>query len=81
VAVAHEWFLEGKEAGLEEGLVKGREEGERAALAATLSKLICLRFRAVPRGCAARIDAASKVDLERWLERVLTAESLNDLFA
>jgi hypothetical protein len=89
LTAAQEWMLEGMEKGLEEGLAKGRlegkvegrEEGERAAFASTLNKLARLRFREVPADCAARIDAATKPDLERWLERILTAETLEDLFA
>jgi len=73
MTAAQERFLEGKEEGL--------EEGERAALSSTLSKLARLRFRDVPPDRAARIEAASKADLERWLERILTAETLDDLFA
>jgi len=92
MTAAQEWFLEGKEEGRlegkeegrlegkEEGRLEGKEEGERAALAATLSKLARLRFRNVPPDCAARIETASKADLERWLERFVTAETLDDLF-
>jgi len=29
---------------------------------------------------AARISAASRAELERWLDAILTAERLNDLF-
>ena len=77
LTAAQEWMLEGMEKGLEEG----REEGERAAFASTLNKLARLRFREVPADCAARIDAATKADLERWLESFVTAETLDDLFA
>jgi hypothetical protein len=77
LTAAQEWMLEGMEKGLE----KGREEGERAAFASTLNKLARLRFREVPADCAARIDAATKADLERWLESFVTAETLDDLFA
>jgi hypothetical protein len=81
MTAAQEWFLEGKQEGRTEGREEGREEGARAALASTLSKLARLRFRDIPPESAARIDSASKVDLERWLERFVTAETLDDLFA
>ena len=81
MTAAQEWMLEGMEKGLEQGLEKGREEGERSALASTLNKLARLRFREVPAETVARIDAATKADLERWLERFVTAETLDDLFA
>ena len=85
MTAAQEWMLEGMGKGREEGVAKGRqeglEEGERAALASTLAKLVRLRFRDAPPDCAARIDTATKADLERWLERFVTAETLDDLLA
>jgi hypothetical protein len=73
MTAAQEWMLE--------GLENGRPEVERAALASVLTKLARLRFREVPVETIARIDAATKADLERWLERFVTAETLDDLFA
>ena len=85
MTAAQEWFLEGKQEGRtegrEEGLEQGMEKGERMALASMLTKLARLRFRDVPPDSAARIESAPKADLERWLERILTAETLDDLFA
>jgi hypothetical protein len=40
-----------------------------------------LRFRDIPPEAIARIEAAHKPELESWLERILTAETLEDLFA
>jgi hypothetical protein len=73
MTAAQEWFLEGKEEGL--------EAGERRALASTLTRQVRLRFRDIPPEAVARIEAATKPELERWLERILTAETLDDLFA
>ena len=85
MTAAEEWMLEGLEKGLakgmEKGLAKGREEGERAALAAVVLVQARLRFRDVPAEAVARIEAAPKPELERWIERILTAETLDDLFA
>ena len=89
MTAAQEWMLEGREKGLKQGLEKGREEGreegrqegERIALASTLVQLMRLRFRVVPLEISARVDAATKADLQRWIERILTAETLDDLFA
>ena len=77
MTAAQEWMLEGMEKGLEQGM----EKGERMALASMLTKQIRLRFRDVPPDCTARIEAASKAELERWLERFVTAETLDDVFA
>ena len=81
MTAAQEWFLEGKQEGRTEGLEQGMEKGERMALASMLTKLARLRFRDVPPDSAARIESASKTELERWLERILTAETLDDVFA
>ena len=72
---------EGRQEGRLEGQLEGREEGERAALASTLTRLIRLRFRDIPAETVARIEAASKSELNGWIERILTAETLDDLFA
>ena len=77
MTAAQEWMLEG----LEKGLQQGRQEGERAALESTLTRLVRLRFREMPNHLNARIEAATKLELERWIERILTAETLDDLFA
>ena len=45
-----------------------------------LLRLARLRFGEVPAETAARIEAAPKADLERFIEGILTAERLNDLF-
>jgi hypothetical protein len=35
----------------------------------------------MPNHLNARIEAATTLELERWIERILTAETLDDLFA
>ena len=97
MTAAQEWMLEGMEKGLakgrQEGLAKGRQEGrqegrhegrqegERAALAAVVLVQARLRFRDIPAETVARIEAAPKSALNRWIERILTAETLDELFA
>ena len=58
---------------------EGREAGTRHALAATLHKLLRLRFGGIPAAAAMRIEAAPTPELERWIEGVLTADSLDTL--
>ena len=55
-------------------------EGERAALKATLTRLVRLRFRDVPSDVTTRTEAATTPDLERWIERILTVEQVEALF-
>jgi hypothetical protein len=81
MTAAQEWMLEGMEKGLEKGREEGRQEGEHTALVSTLAQLIRLRFRALPPEVTPRIEAASKAELQRWIERILTAETLDDLLA
>ncbi len=64
-----------------QGEAKGRAEGEANALADVLSKLLTLKFGALPEDIMARIGSASVDQLDRWVERVLTAESLDDVLA
>ena len=73
--------LEGLERGLQRGREEGREEGERLALAAILLRQARLRFGTLPGPTIARVEAAETPELERWLEAILTAERLDDLFA
>lgn len=58
-----------------------RAEGERAGLARLLMHLLAQRFGEVPAEVEARIRQASADTLTRWAERVLTAESIEDVLA
>jgi hypothetical protein len=60
---------------------RGREQGRLAGEAKTLLKQLALRFGPVPEGIVARVRSASEAELDRWVERVLTAASLDDVFA
>lgn len=61
---------EGREEGLHEGLLRGKRE--------TLKRLLAARFRTLPPSVEARIDAvASAEELDGYLDRVLTAASLD----
>jgi predicted transposase YdaD len=62
--------------GFDEGIEKGIEKGQRAMLLRLLGR----RFGAVPEPIAARVDAATLPELERWSDRVLDAASLDDIF-
>jgi Domain of unknown function (DUF4351) len=62
---------------VEFGKDQGRLEGE----AKLLLRQLALRFRTVPDEVATRVRSASEAELERWGERVLTAASLDEVFA
>ena len=68
-------FAEGREQGLEKGLEKGMLEGQRTALRKQLEH----RFGPLPEDALARIETARRTQIDRWLERVLSAGSLRDV--
>ena len=74
------WFEDYKqklyEEGRKEGRERGREEGERNVLLRQLRT----RFDRVPAAAVARINVAELADLERWAERVLSAQTLDEVF-
>ena len=55
---------------------EGKAEGEALAL----QKLLKKRFGAVPSDVLAKISAASLGQIDTWLDQVLDARSLDDLF-
>ncbi|WP_292273370.1 hypothetical protein [Marinobacter sp.] len=63
-----------------EGMEKGMQQGMQQGEAAALRKLIALKFEALPNWVEETIQNASPADIEGWLERVLTADSLEKLF-
>jgi hypothetical protein len=68
---------QGIEQGLEQGLERGRAEGE----ARTLRRQLSMKFGDLPSAMDERISVATTDQLEIWLDRVLTAESLSSVFA
>jgi hypothetical protein len=61
----------------EKGIEKGIEKGRRA----DLLRLLTRRFGTLPEAITARIADAGGDDLDRWLDRLLDAASLDELFA
>jgi hypothetical protein len=57
-------------------LSQGRAEGE----ARVLSKQLTLKFGALDAATAERLRVASTAEIERWVERILTATTLDDVF-
>jgi len=63
-------------AGFEDYQRKVRNEGRRSMLLEQLRT----RFGELPAATVAHIEAADMVDLERWGKRVLTAQTLAEVF-
>jgi hypothetical protein len=70
-------FDKGVEKGIEKGIEKGVEKGQRT----TLLRLLTRRFGTLPEPVAERVAGATPADIERWLDRILDATSLDDIFA
>jgi predicted transposase/invertase (TIGR01784 family) len=58
---------------------EGRREGEIVGKRSALLLLLRNRFGRLPRGAAARVNAASSAELDVWFCRVLTASTLDDV--
>ena len=65
----------------EQLLQQGREEGRAEALRGTLLRQLRLRFQDLPEDALARIEAATSEQLDLWTERILTAETLDEVLA
>jgi hypothetical protein len=61
-------------------IAEGRQEGRQEGEALALQKLLARRFGAIPLEITAQIADASLTDIERWLDRVLDAQKLADVF-
>jgi hypothetical protein len=60
-----------------EGEARGRAEGRAEERSAVLTKLLVLKFGPLEPAQQARIAAATPEQLDRWLEQVLTAGSID----
>ncbi len=73
MALAEKWTAEGEAKGRAEGEVKGRVK----AKVDILHRLLTLKFGALTEATAQRIASASEAELDRWIERLLAAATLN----
>jgi len=75
---------EGRARGLEEGLEKGIEKGRQTGVIVgereALLKLLTMKFGPLPEPAKSRLHAMESLDeLDDYLERVLTATSLEEM--
>ncbi len=71
-----EWIREGEERGEARGEAKGEVKGE----AKTLLRLLDLRFGPLPDWVEQKVNSADKDQLDRWIERILTVDTIEDVF-
>jgi hypothetical protein len=73
---AKAYIAEGKQEGRQEGRQEGLKQGEVLAL----QRLLAKRFGVIPADTIALIANAPVADIERWLDRVIDAKQLSDVF-
>lgn len=64
-----------------EGRTEGRTEGRADGKRQTLLRLLVIKFGELPAEPQARIATAAEADLDLWLERFVTATTLDSIFA
>jgi predicted transposase YdaD len=64
-----------KALGMQQGIQQGREQGIQQGKRVTLEKLMTLKFGPLSHAVRARIQAADLEKLDRWLERILSADT------
>jgi hypothetical protein len=65
----------------QQGRAEGRAEGHLEGRAEILLRLLHARFGSVPIEAERRVRTATAAELDRWAIAVLTAPSLDDVFA
>ena len=84
-----EWKRQGLQEGLQQGLQQGRQQGRqegrqeglRQGEAAVLMRLAERKFGPLSEANRRRIDEADSDTLLRWSERILSAQTLDEVFA
>ncbi len=71
---------QGRELGIEQGREQGREEGIVLADASTLRRLLARRFGSLSEENEEKISQATKQQLESWLDNILDAKTLDEVF-
>ena len=79
------WFDDAWKRGMQKGIEEGRQEGLQQGLqqgeAMVLSRILTLRFGNLPSWVHERLAAASRQELETWVDLALSAESLHAVFS
>ena len=66
---------------LAESEARGEARGKAEGKAEVLLKLLRLRFNSLPEAARARVESATFEQLDKWIERVLTAQTLDGVLA
>jgi predicted transposase YdaD len=74
------WNRELREEGRQEGRQEGQQEGRQEGEALVVLRLLRLKFGPLAPEIEARVHSADADRLLEWSDRILTAESLEDVF-
>ncbi len=78
--VAEKSSEQGFEKGIEQGLEEGMQQGQHLEKINMLKKMLVLKFDAIPDQILQQIDDAKAVQLDHWLERLISENSLAEVF-
>jgi hypothetical protein len=70
---------EGVELGLQKGVEVGRQEGRQEALSRQLQRLLTLKFGTLSADITARLESANSDQLSQWADRILFADTLDEV--
>lgn len=76
-----QWYREHEEKGRQQGLQQGLQQGERNAEIRVLSRLLTLRFGPLDAPTTDRLERSTTEERSRWGERLLSAPTLDAVFA
>jgi predicted transposase/invertase (TIGR01784 family) len=80
VTIAEHLRREGRKEGIKVGIKKGIKKGREEGRIATLRSLLVLKFQILGAEDEARLQAATPEAIDRYLQRLLTADSLAAVF-
>jgi len=80
MTIAEQLRKEGRKEGLEKGIKKGLKKGREEGRLATLRSLLVFKFQTLDPACEARLKTATPESIDRYLQRLLTADSLAAVF-
>jgi len=76
-----EGIQKGKQEGIQEGKQEGIQEGKQEGIRSMINRLLSKRFGKVPGWVDAVLDSADIEKLELWAEKILDANSLEEVFS
>ena len=77
VSIAEGLIAEGLEKGLQKGLVQGLQKGQLTLL----SKQLSLKFGSLSSNQEERLNQATQEDIDKWSERLFTAQSIEEVLS